>query len=49
MRIENFSLTNIPGRRDTFVLNEAPLKQIDRGQDPKDESVAGCSKVIFGL
>ncbi|VDK68622.1 unnamed protein product [Litomosoides sigmodontis] len=40
-------LTNMPGRRDTFVLNEAPLKQIDIEQKSKDESVAGCSKEDF--
>lgn len=42
-------MTNAPGRRDTFVLNEAPLKQIDVEQEPKNEPVAGCSKVAFEI
>uniref|UniRef100_A0A8R1TZ26 Kinesin motor domain-containing protein n=1 Tax=Onchocerca volvulus TaxID=6282 RepID=A0A8R1TZ26_ONCVO len=38
------SVTKVAGRRDTFVLSEAPLKKIDMKQEPEDEPVAGCSK-----
>ncbi|EJW79509.1 hypothetical protein WUBG_09583, partial [Wuchereria bancrofti] len=37
------SLANVPGRRDTFVLNEAPLKKIDMDQEPKNEPIPSCS------
>uniref|UniRef100_A0A915PIJ9 Uncharacterized protein n=1 Tax=Setaria digitata TaxID=48799 RepID=A0A915PIJ9_9BILA len=44
IRKRQSSVTNILGRRDTFVLNEAPLKESDAEQEPKDEPVPGCSK-----
>ncbi|VDO37628.1 unnamed protein product, partial [Onchocerca flexuosa] len=38
------SVAKVAGRRDTFVLSEAPLKKIDTKQEPEGEPVAGCSK-----
>ncbi|KAL4003536.1 Kinesin motor domain family protein [Acanthocheilonema viteae] len=43
-RVTRKRQSSITKRRDTFVLNEAPLKQSDMKEEPKDEPVAGCSK-----